>query len=47
MICHVKLGRRAEALAVYQRCRQALLIRLGISPSAEMQALYRKLIDSE
>jgi len=45
MICYSKLGRRAEALAVYQRCRQALLTHLGISPTAETQDLYRKLSD--
>ncbi|MBP7392910.1 MAG: bacterial transcriptional activator domain-containing protein [Zoogloea sp.] len=27
MSCYAQLGRRAEALAVYQRCRQSLLSR--------------------
>lgn len=40
-----QLGRRAEALAVYQRCRQSLLTRLGVSPAQETQALYRQLAD--
>ncbi|WP_020562454.1 AfsR/SARP family transcriptional regulator [Methylosarcina fibrata] len=47
MICQAQLGRRAEALAVYQRCRRVLLTHLGISPTAETQNLYQKLIDSE
>ena len=47
MICQAQLGRRAEALAVYQRCRRVLLTHLGISPAAETQNLYQKLIDSE
>lgn len=46
MICHSRLGRRAEALAVHQRCRQALLTHLGVSPTSETQELYRKLSDS-
>jgi LuxR family maltose regulon positive regulatory protein len=46
MICHSRLGRRAEALAVFQRCRRALLTHLGISPTRELQDLYQKLIDS-
>ena len=40
-----QLGRRAEALAVYQRCRQSLLSRLGVSPARETQALYRQLAE--
>ena len=45
MNCYAKLGRRAEALAVYQRCRQALLARLGVSPTQETQTLYQLLAD--
>lgn len=43
MGCYGQLGRRAEALAVYQRCRLALLSHLGISPSRETQDLCRAL----
>jgi DNA-binding SARP family transcriptional activator len=43
---YTQLGRRAEALTVYQRCRQSLLTRLGISPSHETQALYQTLINN-
>lgn len=45
MSCYARLGRRAEALSEYQRCRQQLLSQLGISPSQEIQILYQTLID--
>lgn len=41
--CYLDLGRRAEALAVYRRCRDALARHLGAAPSAETEALYRSL----
>lgn len=44
MRCYDRLGRRAEALAVYQRCRQTFLTQLGIMPGAETQALYQQLL---
>ena len=46
MVCHAKLGQRAEALTAFQRCRQALLTHLGVSPTRETQILYQKLINS-
>ncbi len=46
MTCHAQLGQRAEALTVFQRCRQSLLIHLGVSPTRETQALYQRLIES-
>jgi DNA-binding SARP family transcriptional activator len=45
MNAYVHLGRRSEALSVYQRCRQTLLARQGVSPAPETQALYRQLAD--
>ena len=39
MNCYSQLGRRAEALALYQRCRHTLLAQLGLSPNRETQAL--------
>ena len=45
MACYAELGRRAEALAVYQRCRLSLLTRLGVSPTEQTQALHRQLAD--
>lgn len=40
------LDRRAEALAIYQRCRQILLTRMGISPTKNIQTFYETLIDN-
>jgi LuxR family transcriptional regulator, maltose regulon positive regulatory protein len=39
--CHQKLGRNAEALAVYQRMRHTLSVVLGTRPSADTEALIR------
>jgi DNA-binding SARP family transcriptional activator len=41
--CYRKQGLMAEAMAVYERCREALSSYYGISPSAETQALYNGL----
>jgi DNA-binding SARP family transcriptional activator len=41
MECHRALGRRAEALAVYDRCRRALSAGLGVAPSPATEALRR------
>lgn len=38
-----QLGRRAEALEVYRRCRHMLSVLLGIEPAAETEALRRQL----
>jgi DNA-binding SARP family transcriptional activator len=46
MNAYARLDRRSEALAVYQRCRQSLLVRLGVSPTLETQQLYRMLADT-
>jgi DNA-binding SARP family transcriptional activator len=43
MVYYQRLGRRAEALVVYQRCRRILAAVLGVSPSPETEALYRSL----
>ncbi len=43
MECHRALGCRAEALAVYQRCRRALAAGLGVAPSPATEAMYRAL----
>jgi LuxR family transcriptional regulator, maltose regulon positive regulatory protein len=43
MHCYERLGRRAEALALYQRCRQLFLARLGIMPGRELQAHFQRL----
>jgi DNA-binding SARP family transcriptional activator/ABC-type branched-subunit amino acid transport system substrate-binding protein len=38
-------GNRAEALAVYERCRQLLADELGAYPSPETGAIYRELLE--
>jgi DNA-binding SARP family transcriptional activator len=43
MVCYRELGRNAEAIDVYRRCRQNLSVILGIAPSAETEAVYRSL----
>jgi ATP/maltotriose-dependent transcriptional regulator MalT/DNA-binding SARP family transcriptional activator len=44
MAAYGRLGNRSEAMSVYQRCRQTLLARQGVSPAPETQALYQQLI---
>lgn len=39
MTCHAALGQRAEALAVYQRCRNIHRSILGVEPTSETQLL--------
>ncbi|SHN31478.1 BTAD domain-containing putative transcriptional regulator [Rhizobacter sp. OV335] len=46
MAVYALSGRRADAIGVYQRCRLALLSRLGVSPAADTQALHQELIAS-
>ena len=43
MTAYASLGRRSEALAVYQRCRKNLKAILEVGPSAETEAIYRQL----
>ena len=43
MKCYQQMGKRAEALAVYQRCYQILSSVLGIEPSPETEAIRRAL----
>ena len=47
MRCHAALGRRAEALAAYQRCHKMLSTQLGIDPTPKTQALHRALHDNQ
>lgn len=44
MLLLAENGRRAEAVAQYQLCREALERELAVSPLAETEALYRKLL---
>lgn len=43
MIIYGRLGRRTEAVAIYQRFGHSLRSRLGINPTQETQALYHSL----
>lgn len=43
MECHRDAGRRAEALAVYERCRDTLQRELGVDPSDEARTLAQAL----
>lgn len=44
MRAHAAAGDRAEALRVYERCRNLLRDELGVNPSAETEAVYRALL---
>jgi DNA-binding SARP family transcriptional activator len=46
MICHQRQGQRAEAVSVYQRCREVLQASLGIAPSPETEAMRRSVTAS-
>ena len=43
MICHDKLGNRAEAAKTFHRCRSALRHALGVDPSKRTQEIYTSL----
>jgi DNA-binding SARP family transcriptional activator len=44
MMCYHRLGRQAEALSVYNRCKRTLSASLGIEPSSETEAIYRTIL---
>ena len=46
MGAHVSAGNRAEALRVYERCRQLLAEELGTFPSPETESIYRGLLEA-
>ena len=43
MLCYRQIGRRAEALSIYQRCRKTLSTTLEIDPSPKTEAIYKSL----
>ena len=45
MNLEINQGRRLEALAIYDRYRDALLEEYGLDPSAELQALQKRALD--
>ncbi|MDH4286648.1 MAG: bacterial transcriptional activator domain-containing protein, partial [Gallionella sp.] len=44
MVCYQRLGRRAEAVALYNRCRDILRESLGIAPSSRTEAVLQSLM---
>ena len=44
---YAKTGRKAEALAAYERCRKILSGSLGVEPSEETERLVRRINDTE
>jgi LuxR family maltose regulon positive regulatory protein len=43
MVCHRELGKHAEALKVFRRCRELLSLVLSVQPGAQTQAVYQSL----
>ena len=43
IVCHARLGHRAEAMVAYLRCRELLSIVLGIQPSVETERIAHEL----
>jgi SARP family transcriptional regulator, regulator of embCAB operon len=46
MRAHAAVGNRAEALRVYERCRNVLSEELGVSPSPQTEAVYLDILRS-
>lgn len=44
MVCYRQLGRHAEAIDIYQRCRKTFSAVLSVEPSRETTALYETLL---
>jgi DNA-binding SARP family transcriptional activator len=43
MRCYAEAGRRSEALAQYERCREVLDRELGMEPAVEIRDLYERI----
>jgi LuxR family transcriptional regulator, maltose regulon positive regulatory protein len=43
MVCLQKIGRKAEAVAVYERCKRTLEVKFQVKPSPDTEALARKI----
>ncbi len=43
MVCYGKLGRKTDALRLFERCRKTLEVSLGAGPSSETEAVFRSL----
>jgi LuxR family maltose regulon positive regulatory protein len=47
MVCYKHLGKRSEALSVYQRCRKTLSSVLGVDPSPETDAIRDSILSEK
>ncbi|MDM8549731.1 BTAD domain-containing putative transcriptional regulator [Desulfobacterales bacterium HSG2] len=47
MTCYYRLGLRAEALTVYDRCKRMLSANIGIEPSPETEAIRKSLLSQK
>ncbi len=47
MLCYQQLGRKAEAIEVYNRCRTTLSATLQVEPSPETNRVYKSLVGAE
>lgn len=47
MSCNLRLGRRSEAMALYNRCRSLLKAEFGIEPSPATTAIYSSIIQKQ
>jgi DNA-binding SARP family transcriptional activator len=47
MLCYQQLDRRAEAVAVYNRCQEVLISSIGIPPSQKTEDLYQSIIKNK
>jgi DNA-binding SARP family transcriptional activator len=47
MTCQIHLGEHVEAIKTYKRCRDLLSINLQTKPSADTEALYRRLMATQ
>jgi len=43
MSLYLRVGRRAEAIAAYERCREILAAAFGVSPSPETESVFKAL----
>jgi two-component SAPR family response regulator len=46
MLCYRQLGRKAEAIDVYHRCRKTFTAVLSVDPSRETTAVYESLLQN-
>jgi two-component SAPR family response regulator len=45
MVCLKKLGRKTEAISIFEQCRKNLSANFGIAPSPETEAIYQSILN--